>query len=253
MTDAERPLLGKRALVTGAGKRLGRAIAVALGRAGAHVAVHYRSSLAEAEETCALIRAAGGEASSLAADLADRDACRALADRAVAALGGLDLVVPSAANFERVAYDQIDDDAWDRSLSLDLGSPFALVHRATPALRAARGSVVFITCASTTAPFRNHLPYVVAKGALAHLMRTLALELAPDVRVNAVAPGTVLPPESMSSGALASLVRQIPLGHHGNPEDIASAVLYLASAPFVTGQEITVDGGRHLSKAELSP
>jgi pteridine reductase len=129
-------------------------------------------------------------------------------------------------------------------LSLNLASPFALAHRATPALRASRGSIVFITCASSAAPFKNHLPYVVAKGALAHLTRTLALELAPDVRVNAVAPGTVLPAATLSEAGVASLVRRIPLGHVGDAQAVADAVLYLATADFVTGHELLVDGGR---------
>ena len=105
----------KRALVTGAGKRVGRAIAIALGQAGMHVAVHYRSSAEEADETCALVRAAGGEATALAADLSERAAARRLVDQALDALGGLDLLVPSAASFERIAFADVDDDAWDRS------------------------------------------------------------------------------------------------------------------------------------------
>jgi len=240
----------KRALVTGAGKRVGRAIAIALGQAGMHVAVHYRSSAEEADETCALVRAAGGEATALAADLSERAAARRLVDQALDALGGLDLLVPSAASFERIAFAYVDDDAWDRSLLLNLASPFALAHRATPALRAARGSIVFITCSSATTPFRNHLPYVVSKGGLRQLMRTLALELAPEVRVNAVAPGTVLPPPDLSPAVLRSLTEKIPLGRIGSAEEIARAVLFLAQADFVTGHEIAVDGGRTVAAVE---
>ncbi len=237
-------LFGRRALVTGAGQRVGRAIALALGRAKMRVAVHYRSSRTGAEATAAQIRDAGGEAVLFSADLADRDEARRLADETLAAFGGLDLFVGSAASFERLRYDDLDDEAFDRSLALNLASPFALAHRLTPALRASRGSIVFITCTSATAPYKNYLPYVVSKGALRQLMRTLALELAPDVRVNAVAPGTVLPPEAMDAEALARLVSRIPLGRHGSAEDVAQAVLYLARAPFVTGEEIVVDGGR---------
>jgi pteridine reductase len=237
-------LTGRRALVTGAGQRVGQAIALALGRARMRVAVHYRSSRAGAEATAERIRAAGGEATLFSADLADRDAARRLADETLAAFGGLDLLVASAASFERLRYDDLDDAAFDRSLALNLASPFALAHRLTPALRASRGSMVFVTCTSATAPYKNYLPYVVSKGALRQLMRTLALELAPDVRVNGVAPGTVLPPENMDAAAVARLVEKIPLGRHGTAEDVAQAVLYLAGAPFVTGEEIVVDGGR---------
>lgn len=243
-------LRGKRALVTGAGQRVGQAIALALGAQGMHVAVHYRESRAGAEETAAKIRASGGTALTFAADLANRDEARQLVERSVAELGGLDLVVPSAASFERVALADVDDAAWDRSLDLNLASPFALVQRAVPALRAAQGSIVFISCSSASVPMRGYLPYVVSKGALKHLMKTLALELAPDIRVNAVAPGTVMPPLSYDAAAVQRLARAIPLGHVGSPEDIARAVVFLASSPFVTGHELAVDGGRSVARSE---
>jgi pteridine reductase len=251
MTDgAPSSLRGKRALVTGAGQRVGQAIALALGAEGMHVAVHYRESLAGAEQTAEGVRRSGGQALTLRADLTSRDAARGLVDAAVAQLGGLDLVVASAASFERVPLEQVDDDAWDRSLSLNLASPFALVQRAVPALRAARGSVVFITCSSATVPMKSYLPYVVSKGALKHLMKTMALELAPEIRVNAVAPGTVLPPPSYDAEAVRRLSRAIPLGRVGQAEDIARAVVFLASSPFVTGHELSVDGGRSVARSE---
>jgi len=243
-------LRGKRALVTGGGKRVGRAIALALGRAGVHVAVHYRQSQVEADETVALIRGAGGTAFGIAADLRDRGAARALAGDAAARLGGLDLLVPSAAGYERGSLADTEDDGWDEMLELNLASPFALAQAAAPHLRAAEGSIVFITCASATVPYRGHLAYTVSKAGERHLMRTLALELAPEVRVNAVAPGTVLPPEDMTAAELSKIQGRIPLGRLGTPDDIADAVLYLASAPFVTGQEIVVDGGRTVAAFE---
>jgi pteridine reductase len=243
-------LRGKRALVTGAGQRVGQAIALALGAAGMHVAVHYRESRAGAEQTASKIRDSGGTAITLAADLMSRDQARALVDRSVDELGGLDLVVPSAASFERVALGDVDDDAWDRSLDLNVASPFALVQRAVPALRASRGSVVFISCSSASVPMRGYLPYVVSKGAVKHLMKTLALELAPDIRVNAVAPGTVMPPTSYDAAAVERLARAIPLARVGSPDDIARAVVFLASSPFVTGHELAVDGGRSVARSE---
>jgi pteridine reductase len=251
MTEgAASSLRGKRALVTGAGQRVGQAIAIALGAEGMHVAVHYRESASGAEQTAEAVRRAGGRALTLAADLTSRDAARRLVDTAVDELGALDLVVASAASFERVPLEQVDDDAWDRSLSLNLASPFALVQQAVPALRAARGSVVFITCSSATVPMKSYLPYVVSKGALKHLMKTLALELAPEIRVNAVAPGTVLPPPSYDAEAVRRLSRAIPLGRVGQAEDIARAVVFLASSPFVTGHELAVDGGRSVARSE---
>jgi pteridine reductase len=243
-------LRGKRALVTGAGVRVGRAIALALGREGMHVAVHYRTSREDAEETCRLVRAAGGEAVALGGDLSDRDVARAVVDESVTRLGGLDLLVPNAAGFERVTWPNLDDGAWDRMLDLNLTASFVLAERAATALGDADGSIVFITCASATVPYRNYLPYVVSKGGLRHLMRVLALELAPRVRVNAVAPGTVLPPDGMAQEDLDRMRARVPLGRFGDPEDVADAVVFLARSPFITGHEIHVDGGRTIAGFE---
>ncbi len=243
-------LRGQRALVTGAGRRLGQQIALALGRAGARVAVHYHESQTGAEETCRAIGEAGGEAVAFAADLSQREQARSLVDRSVEALGGLDLLVGSAANFERIRFQDVSDEAFDRALSLNLSAQLALAQQAAPALRASWGSMVFITCSSATVPFRNYLPYVVSKGALRHLVKTLALELAPEIRVNAIAPGTVLPEENMADDALARVVERIPLGRTGQTDDVAEAVLYLATASFVTGHELVVDGGRTVAGFE---
>lgn len=235
--------------MTGAGRRVGAAIARRLGEQGMKVGVHFNASREGAEATAAQIRAAGGEAALFEADLSKREEAARLVEEATLALGGLDLLALSAANFERIAFDEVDFAAWDRAMRLNLEAPFAMAHAARGALAAAKGSIVFVTCMSATMPYKNYLPYVVSKGALRQLMRVMALEMAPDVRVNAVAPGTVLPPEAMSAGAIARLERRIPLGRIGEAEDAADAVLYLARAPFVTGQEILVDGGRSLALA----
>lgn len=220
--------------------RVGLAITRALLAEGMQVAVHYHRSEAAARELeregCVALRA----------DLANRAAARQLVADAASALGGLDLVVLSAANFERVPFDELDDDAWDRALHLNLDGSYAVAQAAAEPLRQSRGSMVFITCSSTVTPYRNYLPYVVSKGAVRQLMRALALELAPEVRVNAVAPGTVLPPDGMAPEVLARITKRIPLGNGGSAEDVARAVAYLANASFVTGQEIVVDGGRSL-------
>lgn len=241
---------GRIALVTGAGVRVGRAIAIGLADAGAHVAVHYNQSAAAAEETCRTIRAGGGTATPFQADLATRSAAGTLVHRVVETFGALDVLVPSAANFERVELEDVDETAWDRSLELNLTAPFFLARAAMGHLRRAQGAIVFITCSSTAVPFRDHLPYVVSKGALRQAMRALALELAPEVRVNAVAPGTVLAPTPMSDEEVAALARPIPLQRTGTPEDVARAVVFLATAPFITGQELYVDGGRSLAAVE---
>jgi pteridine reductase len=208
------------------------------------VAVHYHGSAEGAEQTCAAVREAGGEAFSLQADLSDRTEVRQLVDTATRRLGGLDLLVPSAANFESVDFDSMDDGDWDRAMRLNLEAPAWMAHQAREPLRQAHGSIVLVTCTSASTPFRGYLPYVVSKGAVRQLMRVLSLEFAPEVRVNAVAPGTVLPPEHMDDAQLAAIRGRIPLGRTGQAEDVADAVVYLAGAPFVTGHELVVDGGR---------
>jgi pteridine reductase len=135
-------------------------------------------------------------------------------------------LVASAANFERVAL-ATSTTTLGSQLGLNLASPFALVQRAVPALRAGAGSVVFISCSSATVPMRNYLPYVVSKGALQHLMKTLALELAPEIRVNAVAPGTVMPPTSYDAAAIARLSRAIPLARVAAPKTLRARVRLL--------------------------
>ena len=241
-------LNGKRALVTGAGSRLGQTIAVALGEQGVRVAVHFHSHHDGALDTVRQIEAAGGQGHSLAANLSSRDDARKMVDDAITILGGLDLLVASAANFEATTFDTIDDAAWDRTLNLNLASPFAIAQRATPALRSSKGNIVFITCASVVAPFRGHLPYVVAKAGLYQMMRGMALDLAPDVRVNAVAPGMVLPPDDMSESQINHIVRHIPLRRVGSVDDVSRAVIFLASSSYVTGEQIVVDGGRSLAR-----
>jgi len=241
-------LQGKRALVTGAGSRLGQAIAVGLGSAGMHVGLHYHTNLAGARQTARQIELASGRAHLFAADLSSRQQARQLVDSTTEALGGLDLLVLSAGTFENVSYDAIDDDTWDHTLDLNLAAPFAVAQRATGALKQSRGNIVFITCSSVIRPFRGYLPYVVAKAGVYQLMRALAMQLAPEVRVNAVAPGMVLPPEGMSPQQIERAAEQSLLRSVGNPDDAVRAVIYLASSPFVTGEQLVVDGGRSLAR-----
>jgi pteridine reductase len=228
-----------QALVTGAAKRLGRAIALELGRAGHQVAVHYRSSRAEAEETAALL---GG------APLVQGDQAREperIVREAASALGGLDLLVCSAADFGKAAAEAIPRAQFEAMLAANLTGPFYLMQAALPFLRASRGSIVtLLDVCGTTQVWKGYAHYAAAKAGLAALTRLLALEWAPEVRVNGVAPGAVLPPLEMDADRLA---KRIPLGRIGTPEDVARAVLFLAKAPFITGEILTVDGGRSLN------
>jgi pteridine reductase len=247
----ESPLQDKVALVTGGGTRLGQAIALALGREGMRVMVHFHRNHVGADATCNGIRAAGSTAECAAADLSVPDEARALVRTAHARWGQLDLLVSSAANFDRIPFNALDDGAWERALALNARASYVLAREAAAALRASHGNMVFITCSSTVTPMKNYLPYVVSKAALLQLARGLALELAPEVRVNAVAPGTVLPPDDSSPAGLERLRSRIPLQRLGDVDEIARAVVFLARGPFTTGQQIVVDCGRALAAVEM--
>lgn len=246
-TVASYPLQGRRALITGAGKRVGAAIAQRLGSAGMQVAVHYHRSKDGAEQCRHAVERAGGKAWLLQADLRTPQACRTLVERAVGTLGGLDALVVSAADFDAVALQKITPDIWAQTMALNLEAPLWLAQHAAPTLRTSGGAIVFVTCHSTLRPFKGYLPYVVSKAALKQLTHALALELAPEVRVNAVAPGAVLPPDNTVPSARARMAQRNLLGKLGRAEDVAEAVAYLLSAPFVTGQQLLVDGGQFLN------
>lgn len=241
------PLDGRVALVTGGGVRVGRAIALALGAAGADVAVHYRGSAADAEQVAASIRAAGRRATALAADLSRPDACSELVRATATALGGLDLLVHSAANFHRASLEQTDAALWDDAMNLNARAGFLLAREAAPLLRARKGRVVLISDLLASAPVRRYAAHSVSKAAVEGIVRALAIELAPEVSVNGVAPGTVLVPEGTSAELEARWAAEAPLGRNGTAEDVAATVLFLCSGPsFITGQIVRVDGGKSL-------
>ncbi len=238
------PLAGRRALVTGAGVRVGRAIALALGRAGADVAVHYRGSREAATGTAAKLVAMGRRAPLVQGDQALDGGPEQIIAQAAAALGGLDLLVLSAAGFERVASAELDRARFEAMLSANLTGPFLLARAAYPHLQAGGAIVTVLDICGTSQVWPQYAHYTAAKAGLAALTRLLAVEWAPQVRVNGVAPGFVLPPEGTSAEERARRVKRIPLGREGSAEEVAGAVLYLASAPYVTGQILAVDGGR---------
>ncbi|HZX95381.1 MAG TPA: SDR family oxidoreductase [Myxococcales bacterium] len=227
-----------QALVTGSARRIGRAIALELHEAGYRIAVHYRTSRREAEETAALL----GGAPLIQGDQA-REPERIVAE-AVEALGGLDLLVNSAAQFEKVASEELDRQRFEAMLAANLTGPFLLMRAALPHLRRSQGSIVnLVDVCGTSQVWKGYAHYAASKAGLATLTRLLALEWAPEVRVNAVAPGTALLDDRDQADRLA---KRIPLGRIGTPEDVARAVLFLARAPYVTGQVLAVDGGRSL-------
>jgi pteridine reductase len=224
------------ALVTGAGVRVGLALARDLARHGWTVAAHYRTHRPR------------GFAAAFEADLALADGPARLAAAFRARFSRLDLLVNSAAAFEPLALEETDAAAFDAQMDLNARAPLLLVKALLPALRRARGAVVNVAdVGGGLVPWHGHAAYAASKAALVRLTECLALDLAPAVRVNAVAPGTVLWPERVPASLRRTLVGRIPLRRTGAPADVADAVRYLAAAPFVTGAVLPIDGGRHLS------
>jgi pteridine reductase len=241
------PLERRIALVTGAGVRMGRAIALALGTAGADVAVHFRRSRAEAESAAEEIRSIGRRAAVVSGDLRQPDDCRRVVRDSIAGLGGLDFLVHSAANFHRASLAETDEELWDSAMDVNARAGFLLAREAAPMLTERSGRVVLISDFLAESPARNYLAHAVSKAAVEGLVRALAVELAPEVSVNGVAPGTVLPPEGTTEEEAVRLARRVPARRIGSAEDVAATVVFLCAGPaFLTGQVIRVDGGRSI-------
>lgn len=238
-------LASRVALVTGAGRRLGRAIALALAGRGMRVAIHYHQSGAGADETAAAIRALGAECDRFAADLGDAEAARALAPRVAARFGGLDVLVNSAGIMPRASIEETTPALWDMVMDVNLRSAFFTVQGALPYLRIAKGRVVNLADVGGLEPWPRYAAHCISKAGVVMLTRTLARALGPDITVNAVAPGAVLPPEDWTDAAREHLARTTPLQRLGSPGDVTAAVLYLLEGgDYVTGETIVVDGGR---------
>jgi len=245
---AELPLSGRAALVTGAGVRVGRAIAQALAHNGADVAVHYRSSSGDAEELADRIRDAGRRAVTIGGDLALESDCRRIVRACIDGLGAIDLLVHSAANFHRASLSETDAGLWDSAMNVNARAAFLLSREAAPMLRERHGRIVLMSDLMATRPQRHYLAHAVSKAAVEGLVRALAVELAPEVSVNGIAPGAVLVPEGTSPETAARWARKTPLQRLGDPEDVARTVVFLCAGPaYVTGQIIAVDGGQGLT------
>ena len=237
------PLVGRGALVTGGARRLGGALSLALAQAGADVAVNYHQSEADAQAVVAEAQALGRRAVALRADVGQVEAARGLVATALDRLGRLDYLVHAASPFEAVPFAQVTEDGWDRALDTTLKGGFFVAQAAAPALAEARGAVVFISDIAARRPFPSFIPHSVAKAGLEALTVALAQALAPHVRVNAVAPGVVLPPAHWDAARVERAAAKTLVGHIGTPDDVAQAVLFLLTNPFITGQVVTVDGG----------
>ncbi len=243
--DVPAPLAGRVALVTGAGTRVGQAIAMALGRAGADVAAHYHGSSEGARETATAVRAAGGRARAFGADLTRPRAAARLVERACEAFGRLDLLVNSAASMRRTPLATVDEAQWDEVLALNLRAPFFCALAAARAMGDAGGAIVNVGDHMAFESWPDFVPHGVSKAGVDAMTRHLAAAFAPRVRVNTVVPGFVLAPKGYAPARQRAFARATPLRRLGTPGDVAAAVIYLATAPYVTGETLFVDGGRH--------
>jgi pteridine reductase len=238
-------LAGKVALVTGAGRRLGRALGLALAERGMAVAIHHHASAEGARELAGEIRHQGGRAACFAADLTDTRSARALPGRVAEELGRLDVLVNSAAVMHRLAFDETTPEQWDAILDLNLRSVFFCTQGAAPALRASKGKVINLADLAGLEPWPGFVAHSISKAGVVMLTRVLALSLAPEVTVNAIAPGAVLVPEDYTAEERDRLIRSTPLRRLGSPSDVIAALLYLLEGgDYVTGEVLVVDGGR---------
>jgi pteridine reductase len=238
---------GKVALVTGAARRIGAAIARRLHAAGAKVVIHYRGGEAEAQKLERELNAArAASACTVKGDLLAPVAPQALVGAALERWKRLDLLVNNASTFYPTALGAIETGHWEELVGSDLRAPLFLAQEAAPHLAAAQGAIVNVVDIHAESPLRGYVVYSVAKAGLAALTRSLAIELAPAVRVNAVAPGAIAWPEDgqFAPGERTRILATTPLARTGTPEDVAQAVHFLATAPFVTGHVLAVDGGR---------
>ena len=239
-------LAGRVALVTGAGKRLGRAVALRLAQEGADVAVHYGKSAAEAQQVVAEIEKLGHRAAAFPAELTDLAAIRNLVAQVVTHFGRLDILINSAANFLEAKFAETTESTWDASLDTNLKAPFFCAQAAAPHLaKSGHGVIINFADVGGLMGWREFLPHSISKAGVILMTRVLAKELGPSIRVNALAPGTITmpgdPPEWQQE-----FTRLVPLHRSGRPDEIADAVMYLLTAEFVTGHTLVIDGGRTL-------
>jgi pteridine reductase len=240
-------LQGSVALVTGGAHRLGKAISLSLGRAGANIVVHYHRSAEQAGLVVEELHALGVQAVAVSGDHTVVAEAERTVDVALEQWGRLDLLVNNAGIWGATPIGTVTQARWDELIDANLRGAFFVVQRAVPALRAARGAIVNIADVGALRPWRNHTPYLISKGGIVTMTEALAKDLAPDVRVNAIAPGPVLLPDDWTPAQAERAARSVLLRRLGSAEDVAQAVVYLAQAEYVTGVVLPVDGGQRLS------
>lgn len=234
----------KVALVTGGAVRVGKAITLMLAQAGAQVVVHYNASSTEAEQTLAEARALGADGLALQCDIADDQAVARMAATVLERFGGVDILVNSASLFGKMTVPTTDLDGWRRVTRISIDGAFYVSNALAPSMLArGGGAIVNIVDLSAWQPWPGRTAHAVGKAGLLALTQQLALELAPTIRVNAVAPGPVLPPLDYSEAQVAAVAARTLLERWGTPEDVAKAVKYLVEADYVTGDVMRVDGG----------
>jgi pteridine reductase len=244
-----KPLTGKVALVTGSAKRLGRAVALRLAAEGADLVIHHGASHAEAQETVGEIKKMGQRAIALSADLRKINEIRALFVDVAKGFGRLDILVNSAANFLPASIVSTTEEIWDSSLDTNLKAGFFCAQAAAPLLRRTKGTIVNFADAGGLLGWPGYIPHSISKAGVVMLTKVLAKALAPEVRVNAIAPGTITMPGDPPEWE-ADFVKLAPLGRTGSPSNIADAVSYLVHAEFMTGHTLVLDGGRILGPAK---
>jgi NAD(P)-dependent dehydrogenase (short-subunit alcohol dehydrogenase family) len=241
---AEKALARQVALVTGAAKRIGRSIALRLAKEGADVVVNYATSKAEAEELTSEIQSLGRRAIALQADVSRRPDVHRMFAAVDKEFGRLDILVNNAGMFFQARFEELTDEQWDRIMNANLKSQFLCAQAAAPVMkRQGRGRIINLSSLGGILPWPAYMHYCVSKAGVIMLTRCLARALAPEILVNSVAPGTIQfpgePPDQ-------DYIKRVPLHRTGSGEDIADAVMYFATADFITGQVIAVDGGRTL-------
>lgn len=238
---------GQVALITGAARRLGRAIAIGLARSGRSIAIHHNSSPADASEVASEIEKLGVQAEVFQADLTEVANARRLVEDVGDRFGRLDVLVNNAAIFQRRKLLEITVEDWDRTLDLNLRAPFFCSQAAAPLMRRSRsGAIVNLADVGAFQAWPGYAHHCISKAGLVMLTRVLARALAPHIRVNAIAPGPVLPPDDLSAGQRRELAQMTALKRIGTPDDVVRAVVFLIDAEYVTGETLVVDGGKLL-------
>jgi NAD(P)-dependent dehydrogenase (short-subunit alcohol dehydrogenase family) len=237
---------GKVALVTGAAKRVGKAIALALAQRGAHVAISYHRSEAKARQTVQEIEARGVHSLAVQGDISRSAEVNAMVAQVIEHFGHIDVLVNNASNYYKTPFDSLTEDHWDDLVGTNLKGTFLVAKRVgDEMLKAGSGKIINLTDWAGFRPYKDYLPYCVAKAGVIALTKALAQTLAPSIQVNAVAPGPVLLSEEFDDNIRQAVVRATPLKRIGSPEDIAQTVVFLVEgSDFITGATIVVDGGR---------